>query len=145
MSLWTRYVRRPRRGWIADAVNVEEEDALRLRAEESEESEESEPRPFEVEVRWVRNADAVSRGEGLYFVRKSTRTSLRPYAGPTLRDLGEEPRYYSNRAEAEDLAERLTELNPVGFVVVDLVEEVDRLDKENLRLFRRLTDAGILP
>lgn len=64
----------------------------------------------------------------MYIIMKSTRsfdnpTRLDAYRGPACEDSGVEGgQVYTSRVEAEFDAERLTTANPVGFVVIPLVE-----------------------
>jgi hypothetical protein len=64
-----------------------------------------------------------------YIIMKSSRAFDNPtapwaYRGPTCADAGVEPgKVYDNKAEAEIDAQKLTNCNPVGFVVLELKHE----------------------
>lgn len=60
----------------------------------------------------------------MFFIRKSSRDAKSPYEGPSLERAGIESRWYLSREEAQRDADRLSEVNPVGFVVDELVERV---------------------
>jgi len=57
-----------------------------------------------------------------WFIVKNTRYTTHPYMGPTCEAAGVEPgKIYASREEAERDAVKLSEANPVGFYVAQVV------------------------
>lgn len=57
-------------------------------------------------------------GKLKYFIHKSSRMAKSPYTGPACKNAGITPgKEYDTREEAQADADKLSEVNPAGFVV----------------------------